>query len=316
MLGNILGWLAIVVVAILLGWLTWRAWRIKNAILKWVAVVLSGLLTLVLVLVVGVIGRGLYILYAPRNAPVPALAVAGMPEQIARGEHIAQFICADCHTLNGQLPLSGGRDVGKESPVPIGAIVSINLTPSGPLKDWSDGEIFRALREGVDRAGHPLIAMSAMSTRHLSDEDLQAVIAYLRSQPAVANDAQTGDSPNLLLAVFVGANLIPAPEPVTGVVVAPPKGPTADYGKYIATFQGCSDCHGPDLNGGKSGGLTPVGPTLRVVAGWTPEQFVVALRTGVDPSGHTLSDQMPWKSYAHMDDEELAAVYTYLRSLP
>jgi hypothetical protein len=88
MLGNILGWLAIVVVAILLGWLTWRAWRIKNAILKWVAVVLSGLLTLVLVLVVGVIGRGLYILYAPRNAPVPALAVAGTPEQIARGEHI------------------------------------------------------------------------------------------------------------------------------------------------------------------------------------------------------------------------------------
>jgi mono/diheme cytochrome c family protein len=53
-----------------------------------------------------------------------------------------------------------------------------------------------------------------------------------------------------------------------------------------------------------------------VVKGWTQEQFITTLRTGVDPSGHTLSAQMPWKAVGRLDDEELAAAYAYLTSLP
>lgn len=313
---NILSWLAIVALAILFGWVTWRTWQVKNAVLKWGGLTLFGLLTLVFALVTLAIGRGLYVFYVPRNAPVANLTLEGTPEQLARGEHIAQFSCAGCHTTNGQLPLSGGKDVGKESPLPIGELVSINLTPGGPLQDWSDGEIFRALRHGVDRQGKPLIAMSAISTRFMSDDDLKAVIAYLRSQPAVTNDLQQGDNPNLLFTFFAGANLIPAPPPAPETITVPPKGPTAEYGKYIVTIMGCGDCHGPDLNGGKSGGLTPVGPSLKIVSGWTQEQFITTLRTGVDPGGHAMNDQMPWESYAHFDDDELAALYLYLKNLP
>ena len=70
-----------------------------------------------------------------------------------------------------------------------------------------------------------------------------------------------------------------------------------------------------DLNGGKAGQLPPIGPNLKVVRGWTQEQFITTLRTGVDPGGHALSSQMPWQNIGRLDDEELAAMYLYLTSL-
>jgi cytochrome c553 len=186
-----------------------------------------------------------------------------------------------------------------------------NLTPAGPLKAWSDGEIFRAVGELVDRNGHRLLMPSAIRT--LSDADIHAIIAYLRSQPPVPNE--TGDNwPSLLLAALFGANLtgdMPVP-PRTAPIVAPPKGRTAAYGKYVVDFQGCRDCHGLDLTGGTSP-ISPKGPNLvQRVPNWTQEQFIKTLRTGVDPAGHKLSDQMPWRIYARLDDDELIAVYQYL----
>ncbi len=319
MIGNILYWLAILALAVFFGWLTWRAWKAKRAWVKWVGVVLAGLLMLIFVAITGVIGRGLWMIYAPPPfSPAPSLAVAGTPEQLARGEHLALSLCAGCHSSNGELPLNGGFDVGKDSPVPIGELIAFNLTPGGPLKDWSDGEIFRVIRQGVDRDGRRLITMSNLPVRHLSDDDIQAVIAYLRSQPTMPNPPKQGDYPNLLLAVFVGANLVPpSPEPITGVVVAPPKGPTAEFGKYVLSYNDCDYCHGPDYTGGTPGGLEPVGPTLRLIKGWTRDQFITTLRTGVDPSGHELdSTRMFWKTYRNLDDDELAAIYEYLHGLP
>jgi len=317
-IGNVLGWLVFVAFAVLFGWLPRQAWRVKNALLKWGGVALSGLLTLVLVLLTFVLGRGLYILYMPRNYPVAEITVARTPEQIARGEHLSLSLCAGCHSSNGELPLNGGFDVGKDSPVPIGELIAFNLTPGGPLKDWSDGEIFRVIRQGVDRDGRRLITMSNLPVRHLSDDDILAVIAYLRSQPTMSNPPKQGDYPNLLLAVFVGANLVPpAPGPIMGAVVAPLKGPTAEFGKYVLSYNDCDYCHGPDYTGGTPGGLQPVGPTLRLIKGWTRDQFITTLRTGVDPSVHELdSTRMFWKTYRNLEDDELAAIYEYLHGLP
>ena len=154
MISNVLGWLVFVAFAVLFGWLTRRAWRVKNALLKWGKVALSGLLTLVLVLLTVVLGRGLYLIYVPPPFdPAPEIKVAGTSEQIVRGEHLALSLCAGCHSTNDQLPLSGGRNIGQDSPVPIGDLIAFNLIPGGPLKDWSDGEIFRVIRQGVDRDG-------------------------------------------------------------------------------------------------------------------------------------------------------------------
>jgi mono/diheme cytochrome c family protein len=315
---NILLWLVMVAVCVLFGWLARRAWRARNAIVKWAGVVLSGLLTLVLAVVSVVTLVGLVKAYAPKNIPISNVTVAGTPEQIQRGEHLANAFCVECHSTNRQLPLSGGRDMGTDFPIPLGSFVPPNLTPGGELKDWSDGEIMRLLRSGVDNNGRVLMFMSLVNVRYMSDDDLNAVIAFLRSQHAVDNKTQDPpDQPTLLAAIMSGAGMLPKPlPPVTEPIIAPPVGPTVEYGEYMISFQDCRGCHGADLTGGTPGQLPPVGPNLRQVKGWTPEQFITTIRTGVDPSGYHLKDTMPWQTMGRLDDVELAAMHAYLASLP
>jgi len=82
------------------------------------------------------------------------------------------------------------------------------------------------------------------------------------------------------------------------------------------SYQDCRECHGANLTGGVQDQLAPIGPSLSVVKGWTLEEFVTTMRTGVDPGGHQLSNQMPWQPIGKMDDEELGAVYAYLTHRP
>lgn len=319
MSGNMLIGLVIVAIALLFGWLAVRAWRATNKVVKLGGGILSSLLTLVVSLASVFMLIGLVKVYVPRSAPVPDLKVAGTPEQIARGQHIANSFCASCHSTTNELPLTGGLDLGKDFPMPLGTFVSANLTPAGPLKDWSDGEIFRAIRNGIDCDGNVLFAMAGARGRNLSDADIEAVIAYLRSQPAVVNDTPLPlDQYGPLALILVGAGVIPEPEPPTDTAIAmPAKDPTAEFGAYILSYQDCVLCHGADLTGGEPGQLAPVGPSLAVVRGWTMEQFITTLRTGVDPSGHALNNTlMPWQNIGRMDDDELAATYAYITGLP
>jgi mono/diheme cytochrome c family protein len=193
-----------------------------------------------------------------------------------------------------------------------------NLTPAGRLRHWSDGAIFRAIRNGVDADGRWLTIMSYTNAGRLSDDDIQALIAYLRSRPAAG--PETVDPPdrlNLLGVIMLGAGMLPAGKPVfTGVVAAPPKGPTARYGEYILSYQDCRECHGADLTGGVAGQLAPVGPDLNLVKQWKLEEFVATMRTGIDPGGHEMGETMPWRPIGKMDDEELRAIYEYLTRLP
>jgi mono/diheme cytochrome c family protein len=318
MLGNLLGWLGFVVVAVFFGWLALRLWRAKHALVKWAGAILSGLLALALALVSVVMLIGLVKFYSPRDVPVPDLSVPMTPENIQRGEHIADSFCTSCHSVTGDLPLTGGVDLGQDLALPLGSFVASNLTPAGPLQDWSDGQIFAALRNGVNPDRRALVIMSNVRARNMSDEDIQAVIAYLRSQPAIANETQDPpDQPNLLAAILSGAGMLPeAPPPITGVIAAPPKGATLEYGEYLLNYQDCRDCHGEDLKGGKEGQLTPIGWPLALVKAWTLEQFISTLRTGVDPNGYRLSANMPWRAIGRLDDIELEAMYLYLTSLP
>ena len=111
--------------------------------------------------------------------------------------------------------------------------------------------------------------------------------------------------------------MLPPALPVnTGVITAPPKAPTVEYGEYILSFQDCRICHGENLKGGVEGQLAPIGWNLELVKDWTLEQFIATFRTGVDPKGYELSSIMPWKAIGRMDDVELEAMYLYLTSLP
>ena len=318
MLVNVLIWIVLVAAAVGCGWLAVRAWRATRPLLKWGGAALSGLATLVLGLVSVVALIGLFKAYAPRTAPARELQVAGTPEQIARGQHLADTFCASCHSTTSELPLTGGVDLGRDFPIPLGNFWTVNLTPAGPLKDWSDGEIFNAIRNGIDPDGRVLFVMSNVRGRNLSDADIEALIAYLRSQPAAgAPTPEPPDQPSFLGILMSGAGMLPEGKPPTAAAVnAPPKGPTAEFGQYVLSYQDCRDCHGEDLAGGVEGQLAPIGPSLHLVKGWTLEQFITTLRTGVDPSGHELNSQMPWRNIGRMDDDELTAVYEYLVSLP
>jgi len=100
------------------------------------------------------------------NAPLVALSVAGTAEQVARGEHLARAICAGCHSPNFDVPLVGGVALGRDSSDAVGNIVSRKLAPGSELHDWSDGEIMRALRSGVNKNGR-VIAMPIAGTTRL-----------------------------------------------------------------------------------------------------------------------------------------------------
>ncbi|HEX5688857.1 MAG TPA: c-type cytochrome, partial [Roseiflexaceae bacterium] len=210
------------------------------------------------------------------------------------------------------LPLSGGNDLSGDSPVPIGTLVPPNLTPAGPLQEWSDQEIAQAIRNGLHKNGRTLL-MPTEALRNLSDEDVASLVAFLRSQPPVQNETPPlGPSP--ALAFFFGSGLAELGSPfVTEPVIAPPKQASAEYGAYVVGYQDCRTCHGVDLTG-SPGGLAPPAPNARAfVAGWTVEQFIQTMRTGVDPAGHSIQPPMPWQMIGQMDDEELAALYLFLR---
>lgn len=325
MIGTIVGLLVLLALVVLFGWLAKRAWGTKRgALLKWPGVILAGLLTLLFALVFVVALMGTFKLYAPAGNPVANVKVAGTPEQIARGAKFAG-LCAGCHSTSAKLPLDGSQDdfiSGPDTP-PVGVLYAPNLTPAGEVKDWSDGEFIRAIREGVHKSGRPLIIMPSEEFHNLSDADVQSIVAYLRSQPATANKPQS-DTPsnglNLLGALFVGAGIFPtsAQPPLTQPIVAPPEGTTADYGKYLVDNIGCRSCHGADLAGGTPGFGPPPGPNITaVVPKWSEADFIKAIRTGADPTGKSLDpEQMPWKEYsAFATDNDLKAIYAYLHGL-
>src|SRR5512143_3431755 len=120
MFGNIMIWLVLAIVRGGLAWLTLRAFRARNGVVKWLGGVLAALLTVILGLISIVALVGLWKIYAPIGSPVQNLTVSSTPEQIARGEHLATAFCVQCHSPTGKPPLIGGVDLGRDIPLPLG----------------------------------------------------------------------------------------------------------------------------------------------------------------------------------------------------
>jgi len=312
MLVNVVIFLVVLVLLVFFVWLATRANRARNAGLRWVGMILSGLVALVLAAVAILAVVGYYRLNVPLyHYQTSELKVKGTAEQIALGGRRAA-LCADCHSTN-QKDLDGSAFNFFEGS-PMGVLYAPNLTPSGRLKDWTDAQVLRAIREGVDAEGKTLIIMPSEGMHAMSDNDAQALVAFLRSLPAI--ERQTPERAlSFLGIVLTGANQFPleAQPPITGVVLAPPEG-TVDYGKYITVAFGCSDCHGKDLRGNEEeeGGPNLVG----VVSGWSEDQFLHFFDTGIDPNGAQISDEMPWKAYKiALSDGEKHDLYEYLHDL-
>jgi cytochrome c553 len=312
---NLIAFSACLAAAALFAWLSFRLSRVRSRSLRWLGTAVTGLIGLALFLICAAAIAGLYTQYS-RSAPVPDLKVEGSAEQIQRGQAIADSFCGGCHSRSETL--TGGFNIGEDLSLDMGSFVASNLTPAGPIKHWSDGQIFRAIRNGVDAEGRWLVIMSLTNAGNLSDDDTCALIAYIRKQPAAGTPtADPPDEFNFLGLVMLGLGQFPSGKPVNpGVVTAPLKAPTIQYGEYVLSYQDCRECHGRQLTGGDAGQLAPIGPGLSLVAGWSREQFIATLRTGKDPNGHELGDVMPWPQIGKMDDVELGAMYEYLTHQP
>jgi cytochrome c553 len=307
------------------GWLTLKSVRANKLWIKIFGGLGAALLTLILAVLVFFGGKGFAIANFPGASPAPDLIVAGTPEQISRGEYLANISCIGCHGSfpNGfegdpKMPMVGGIDIAAEEGFGfIGQLGAENLTPGGKLANYSDGEIFRSLRHGVDREGRLLGIMSVIAVGELSDDDLEALIAYMRVQPAVSTDSPTGDKINFVGLVLFGAGLFPQPLAKPDIIAAPSKGITADYGEYVATIGDCRSCHGPDMTGTPASALSPAYPNPRpLTSALTVEQFIEMMSTGTRPGGVAFSKGMPWQSAAAMSDDDLATLYTYLTTNP
>lgn len=160
------------------------------------------------------------------------------------GEYLVNLSCIGCHGAvdangnpSGELPLSGGWDIATAEGFGFaGDMVTENLTPGGKLAGYSDGELFRVLRYGLNQDGDLLAFMPLLPYAQLSDADTEAIIAYLRSQPPVEQSVTTGDKLTFVGTVFYGVGIFGTPDPGTATVTAPPEGITAEYGQYVAKF--------------------------------------------------------------------------------
>lgn len=187
-----------------------------------------------------------------------------------------------------------------------------NLTPAH-LAEWSDGQVIRAIREGIHRHGRALMIMPSSVFHNLSDDDAHAIVAWLRSLAPVEPDTPPARL-NVLGAMLV--NFVPVfegQEPITAPVIAPPRGATAEYGAYLTSIT-CALCHGGNLLGdpmGEAPGLVLAGVT------WSTEAFLEFFRTGRKPDGSESDpEMMPWKDLgAFFDDDDLVAIHAHLATL-
>jgi mono/diheme cytochrome c family protein len=249
------------------------------------------------------------------NIPIPSDA-----ESIAAGERWVQSICTGCHKAD----LSGGPFFE----APFGYTDAANLTPGkgGLGASYSDQDWVRSLRHGVRPDGTAVLIMPSHYFWNFNDADLGEIIAYLKSLPPVDQEIRVPYSNflgrALLAAGMFGKAALPAElifhDARPTDIVEP--GETPAYGEYLILVSGCQDCHGQDLSGGKNAdpaaklapNLTPGGELVA----WNETDFTKAIKEGVTPGGHQLDRaQMP-EHYRNFSEEELAAIWVYLQSLP
>ena len=271
--------------------------------------------------------------------PVPTFQQAELSDAdlVRRGESIVRnaAVCGHCHAADPKRdpdgPLSGGMEFRDWR---IGTARASNLTPDPEtgLGKWSEGEIVRALRNGQSRDGRLLAPVMPYEWFHdMADSDALAVARYLKSLSPVRNDVK--QSPNFWFKL--GKTFLLRPKPPISVS-APPRAANAEYGGYLARHVAlCADCHtqrtgirsAPDRSRLLAGmakppkgfpanpaNLTPDPETG--IGRWSEEDFVKAIRTGVRPDGSRIHTFMPWRENARMSDDDLRAIYRYLRTLP
>jgi mono/diheme cytochrome c family protein len=275
------------------------------------------------------------------DRPYPAVTASTDSAVVARGHYVVRRLanCAQCHgdpklaerNLEGEeVPLSGGFAFK----IPPGEFFARNITPDAAtgIGRFTDGEVARALRSGVGHDGRALLPF--MEMQGLSDEDLTAVVSYLRSQPPVSNPVPS-HKPNLLGQIVIATVLANPVGPKETPLKASPRGATLENGKYLAeSIALCWSCHTqrdmktgalvgarfgganmPDDNNPKRTWAPPnltSDPTTGRLAKFSEDEFVARFRQGRVIPG----SPMPWQGFRNLEEDDVRAIYRYLKSLP
>lgn len=269
--------------------------------------------------------------------PEPAQEPAPAGDLLARGEYLVESIvgCGNCHssrTSEGEF-IEGMEYAGNFVITEPGfTAYAPNITPDMEtgIGGWSDEDVIHAIREGVRPDGQVLgPPMSFIFYRNISDTDIRAIVAYLRSVPAVRHEVprSTYDIP-----------LPPNWGPPVGEVADVPRDDAVAYGGYLVNALGhCTDCHTPLVDGvhdfsrrGAGGNIfhQPFGYTWAALAAnitqheelgigaWTDDEIKRAITQGISRDGRELLPFMGFSFYAKISDEDLDAIVAYLRTLP
>lgn len=258
-----------------------------------------------------------------RRVPQPpraTLVVRHDSATLAHGRHLMQssLACGGCHGDD-----LGGRVVVDEPMVM--RLVAPNLTTGrgGVLARYDDAALDAAIRHGVDPDGRVLVIMPSHEFAGVADDDLAALIAWLRAQPPVDREPGRLALGPVARVLGLAGKLHLFPYDIIDHDAVPParapRGESVERGRYIAA--GCTGCHGRDLRGGPIAGAPPGWPpasdlTARGAVGrWSESEFLHTLRTGRRPDGSSLRAPMPWREVGRMTDEELRSLRRYLQSL-
>ena len=261
------------------------------------------------------------------------------PERVARGKKIALLLCADCHRSNQTGKLTGRPMT--ETPKEFGTIYTQNITQDKTygIGGWTDGELIYLLRTGIKRDGKYAPPYMA-KLPHMSDEDLNSVIAFLRSDDPLVTASATPDHPSepsfmtkFLCMVAFKPFKMPAQK-----IDMPDTNNAVQFGKYLVFNLECFTCHSadyktdnweePELSKGYLGGgnkpldregkiivtqnLTPDNETG--IGSWTEQRFTNALKYGTMENDRSL--RFPMVPYIYLTDTEAKAIYAYLKTVP
>jgi mono/diheme cytochrome c family protein len=304
---------------------------------EWLLILVCALVVLLAIGVTFTIGWRPF--FGPKTRPLTARTFERTPQRLERGRYIATALsgCSFCHSPHdwnapGFPSVPGREGAGEVEPYADlpGRVVAPNLTPDAETGAgrWTDDQLARAIREGVGHDGRALFPlMPYLHYRKMSDEDLASVIVYIRSLSPVRNEL-----PRTEIIFPVKYLIRSVPEPLTTAVPDLPSGSsTLDRGAYLVNMGGCSDCHTPQEKGqvlpgmAFAGGFPFPGPWKYVVsANITPDAsgisyydealFLEVMHTG-SVKARQLSPIMPVNVYKNLTDDDLKAMFAYLRTL-
>jgi len=304
-----------------------------------ISVYVIGIVVLLVICLLGYIK-----IMLPSVGDAPDLKVETNEIRIARGEYLANhvMVCMDCHSrrdwslfsgplLEGTLG-SGGEVFDQNLGFP-GKYVANNITPHH-LGNWTDGEIFRAVTAGVSKDGRALFTiMPHTNFGQLDEQDIESVIAYIRTLPPINNTTETSSSDFPMNFII---NTLPVKPQFSKIPSSEDK---VNYGKYLVTAAGCKDCHtkqekgkfvGEQFAGGfefkfHDGSVvtsTNITPHASGIGTWTEEQFINRFKMYSDTnyispkvSSGEFQTVMPWTMIAGMTEQDLAAIFQYLFTL-